>query len=365
MRQRYRRRRIGAVVVLLVVVLLLILIFARACGSSDTPTETSNASSASSEAMDSGAASSPEVERAARREKTTEQTTEKTSGGVTGGSTAPEEGRQAPSTLLSGAEDATEDGPLLDHRLVAYYGHPWSAQMGVLGEYDDPQAMVDDLKEQAAVYTKLDPDLPAKPTIELISSVAQRTPGDDGTYLLHTPPDIIEEYARLAEKNGLLLLLDVQLGRGAIADEVERLRPFLERPYVHLAIDTEYSVEAGEVPGQNLGSVDAGEIMGAAQTLQEIVEKEDIPSKMLLVHQFESSVVTNKELLEPLPNVEIAVHADGFGTPEAKLSKYDLLIRNEPVQYGGFKVFYRQDTPMLTPKEVLAIDPSPAVVTYQ
>ena len=354
MRQRYRRRRIGAVVVLLVVILLLILIFARACGSNESSTETG------------GTVSAPEVEQAAQKE-TTEQTAEEARGGVTGGSTvsaAPPD-RSAPSTLIPGAEDATRDGPLLDHRLVAFYGHPWSDQMGVLGEYEEPQAMVDDLKEQAEVYTELDPDLPAKPTIELISSVAQRTPGEDGLYLLHTPPEIIEEYARLAEKNGLLLLLDVQLGRGTVADEVERIRPFLERPYVHLAIDTEYAVEAGEVPGQNLGSVDAGEIMGAAQTLEEIVEKEDLPAKMLMIHQFESSVVTNKDLLEPLPNVQIAVHADGFGTPEAKLSKYDLLIRNEPVQYGGFKVFYRQDVPVLTPEEVLDIEPSPAVVTYQ
>ena len=105
--------------------------------------------------------------------------------------------------------------------------------------------------------------------------------------------------------------------------------------------------------------------MGAARTLQEIVEKEDLPAKMLLVHQFEPSVVTNKQLLEPLPSVQIAVHADGFGTPEAKLSKYEILVREEPVQYGGFKVFYRQDVPVLTPKEVLAMEPSPAVVTYQ
>lgn len=362
MRQRYRRRRIGAVAVLVVVVVLLILIFARACGGS-----------AEDETAENGAVSGPEITPAAQKE-TTEKTSGDgetgtgeagTAGGVTGGSTVREKDRPVPETLISGKEDATEDGPLLDHRLVAFYGHPWSPQMGILGEYEEPQQMVEDLEEQAAAYTELDPDLPAKPTIELISSVAQRTPGEDGLYLSHTPPEVIEEYARLAEENDLLLLLDVQLGRGSIAEEVERLRPFLERPYVHLAIDTEYAVEAGEVPGQNLGSVDAAEIMGAAQTLDELVEKEDLPAKMLLVHQFESSVVTNKELLEPLPNVQVAVHADGFGTPEAKLSKYNLLVGNEPVQYGGFKVFYRQDVPVLTPEEVLALEPSPAVVTYQ
>lgn len=349
MRQQYRRRRIGAVVVLVAVIVVLVLIFARACGSGDS----------------TGAASGPPEVAQVAQKKATEKTAEEVRGGVTGGSTAQEKDRTAPSTLISGKEDATKDGPLLGNRIVAFYGHPWSPQMGILGEYEDPRQMVEDLEEQAAVYTKLDPDLPAKPTIELISSVAQRDPGEDGLYLSHTPPEVIEEYARLAEKNDLLLLLDVQLGRGTVAEEVERIKPFLKRPYVHLAIDTEYSVEAGEVPGMNLGSVDAGEIMGAARTLNEIVEEEDLPAKMLLVHQFEPSVVTNKQLLEPLPNVQIAVHADGFGTPEAKLAKYDILIREEPVQYGGFKVFYRQDVPMLTPKEVLAMEPPPAVVTYQ
>ena len=267
-------------------------------------------------------------------------------------------------TLVAGASDAT-NGPLLKNRMVAYYGHPFSARMGVLGEFEDPVQMVAALKEQAAVYSTVDPDRPAIPTIELIASVAQGSPGRDGLYLIRTPAEVIERYAKVAEENGCLLLLDVQVGLSTIANEVEAIRPFLERSHVHLAIDPEYDMIPGQIPGQEPGSSTGEEIMGAAWTLSKLVEEKGLPAKVLVVHQFERGMVTNKELLEPTPNVEVVLHADGFGTPEGKISKYDTLVRDEAPQYGGFKLFYQQDFPLLAPEEVLQLVPAPAIVSYQ
>ena len=266
-------------------------------------------------------------------------------------------------TLVAEAEDPS-DGPLKNNRLVAYYGNPLSELMGVLGE-TDPQTMMAKLKEQTAVYSELDPAHPAVPTIELIASTASREAGASGQYINQLPNGIIEEYAQLAEENGALLLLDVQLGLATVEDEIEILRPFLERPYVHLAIDTEYSVEPGQVPGVDLGNVDGTEIASAIETLDQIVRENNLPDKMLLVHQFETGIVTSKELIQPTENVEVVIHADGFGGPEAKLTKYDMLVRDEATQYGGFKLFYTQDAPLLSPQQVLQLDPAPAVVTYQ
>ncbi len=266
-------------------------------------------------------------------------------------------------TLVAGAQDPT-DGPLKNNRLVAYYGTPLSELMGVLGE-SDPETMMAKLKEQAAAYSALDPSRPAIPTIEFIASIAQSEPGTSGLYISQAPGEAVEEYAQLAEKHGALLLLDVQLGLATVSDEVEILRPFLERPYVHLAIDTEYSVEPGQVPGVDLGNVDGAEIAEAVNNLDRLVEENDLPPKILLVHQFESGIVTNKQLIQPTENVEVVLHADGFGGPEAKLTKYDLLVRDEATQYGGFKLFYQQDAPLLSPEQVLQLDPAPAVVTYQ
>ncbi len=63
---------------------------------------------------------------------------------------------------------------------------------------------------------------------------------------------------------------------------------------------------------------------------------------------------------------EMVIHADGFGTRRQKIKKYNLLVRDQPVQYGGFKLFYYQDYDLLSPEEVLdVLEPNPAVVSYQ
>lgn len=266
-------------------------------------------------------------------------------------------------TLLADAEDDS-DGPLKENRIVAYYGTPLSNLMGILGE-SEPEVVMEQLMEQTQAYSNADPERPAIPAIEFIASIAQRDPGLDGLYIGRADPEVIEEYARLAKENDALLILDVQLGRATVMEEVRALEDFLKRPHVHLAIDTEYSIDEGEVPGVDLGSVDGAEIQEAVEYLDEMVERENIPDKMVMVHQFDQGIVTNKPLIEPTANVQVALHADGFGTPEAKFSKYGLLVRKEPVQYGGFKVFYNQDTPVLEPDQVLALDPAPAIVTYQ
>lgn len=278
---------------------------------------------------------------------------------------AQEGGLQVSDTLVPGAVDTT-GGPLAQNRMVSFYGHPYSAAMGVLGQYE-PQRMVSLLKEQAAAYTEIDPDRPAICTIELIASVAQPTPGADGLYLNRTPPEVIEQYATLAKDNDCLLLLDVQIGYSTIADEVEVLLPYLKRPYVHLAIDPEYDMAPGEIPGQQFGASYASEIMGAAQTLSDLVDRnEDLQAKVLVIHQFRYDMIINKEVLEPVKNVEMAIHADGFGGPQVKYEKYNALVAQQPIQYGGFKLFYDQDTPLLTPNQVLSdLNPPPAVISYQ
>lgn len=266
-------------------------------------------------------------------------------------------------TLMVGEKDLS-NGPLKGNRLVAYYGTPLSSQMGVLGEYGK-QEMMQKLKAQTRAYSAADPAHPAIPTIEFIASTAQRDPGPQGLYIGRTSPKVIEEYAKLAEQNYALLMLDVQLGRDSVMDEVKALEPFLKRPYVHLAIDTEYHVGPGQVPGVDLGHVDGSEIEPAIQYLDNLVKQNNLPDKILLVHQFQSGIVTNKQLIRPTNNIQVVLNADGFGKTVDKYAKYRILVRDEPLQYGGFKLFYTQDTPLLSPEQVVKLDPAPAVIEYQ
>ncbi|MDQ3508670.1 MAG: hypothetical protein M3494_11755 [Actinomycetota bacterium] len=280
-----------------------------------------------------------------------------------GDSDGPERSVPLGEMLLEGEEDAA-DGPIGENRIVAYYGTPMSELMGILGEAE-PEVVMEQLIEQTQAYSDADPERPAIPMIEFIASIAQRDPGPEGLYIGQTDPEVIEEYVRLAEENDALLMLDVQLGRASVMDEIEILEDFLMEPHVHLAIDTEYSIDEGQVPGVDLGTVEGAEIQEAVEYLDELVERENLPDKLLMVHQFEQEIVTDKEAIQPTENVQVALHADGFGTSEAKFSKYGTLVRDQPIQYGGFKVFYQQDTPVLEPEQVLALDPAPAVITYQ
>ena len=257
------------------------------------------------------------------------------------------------------------NGPLLTGRLVTFYGHPDNNRLGILGEFATPAAMIAKLKAQAAAYHTADPSRPAIPTIELIASVASDTPGDDGLYLNRTRLPLIEEYADIAEQNGCLLVLDIQLGYDSMANEVSRLAPVLKRPHVHLAIDPEFHVKHGEVPGEVFGSVTAAEVTGAATMLADIVTRNGITDKVLVIHQFRDDMLPDKENIKPVPHVQMVTVMDGFGAPGAKSENYTKFIHDEPIQYGGIKLFYKQDKPLMTPADIVALDPSPLVVIYQ
>ncbi|MFI8575340.1 hypothetical protein ACIGEL_06465 [Rossellomorea aquimaris] len=275
----------------------------------------------------------------------------------------PERSVPAGETLAKGVKDPS-DGPLKEHRLVAYYGTPDSENMGILGELE-PEEYMKKLKEQTQAYSDADPDRPAVPTIELITTMAQSEPGPDGDYVRMTSEENIEEYVELAEKHDALVLLDIQLGTDTVMEQVKMVEKWLKHPHVHLAIDTEFHVAEGEKPGEDLGQVDGKEIQKAVEYVSELTEKNNLPDKFVLVHQFTSDVLTNKEAIQPTDNVEVAINFDGWGASADKQALYGKYIRDEPIQYGAFKIFYNKDVPVMEPEDVLKMEPSPAIINYQ
>jgi hypothetical protein len=258
------------------------------------------------------------------------------------------------------------DGPLLPrHRIVAYYGNPLATGMGVLGEQPLPQT-VERLRRQAQVYAEADPSRPVQPALELITPVAQAAPGPDGLYRLRMSPDLIEQVARVAEQEHLLLILDVQIGQSTVADELEVLLPYLERPYVHLALDPEFAIadKHGE-PGEVIGTLDASDVNYAIRLLTDTVAAHHLPPKVLVVHRFLEKMLTNYQAVQPTPSVQVVVDMDGFGTPYVKAAKYDAFVQEQAVQYGGLKLFYKHDKPLWTPGDVVDLQPSPDLVIYQ
>lgn len=281
---------------------------------------------------------------------------------------APVEPAQAASLSTDPAANvavAPASGPLLpQYRIVTFYGHPHDPNMGIVGEYAMEEIALA-VREVAANYAAADPSRPVIPAFELIATVAQRTPGDDGTYILDTDLETLTAYVDYAESQGMLVFLDLQVGRGTVADEIEKVRSLLERPNVHLAIDPEFAVAEGQIPGEYIGSVPAESITYAQQVLAQISAEQGIPPKVLIVHQFREDMIQGKEQLKPYPGVQLVIDADGYGAPELKTAVYNFLVRDEPVEFAGVKLFYKQDTPLLTPQEILALVPSPDVIIYQ
>ncbi len=262
-------------------------------------------------------------------------------------------------------EEATANEAVLPaSRILTYYGHPHDPNMGIVGEYPKEE-LLELLRAEAANYEAIDPSRPVIPAFELIATVAQRDPGADGTYILDTDLETLTEYVDFAEANDTLVFLDLQIGRGTVEDEIEKVRPLLERPNVHLALDPEFAMAEGETPGAYIGELTAEEITYAQETLADMSAELGLPPKVLIVHQFVEDMIVNKERLAPVPGVQLVIDADGYGAPSTKTEVYDILVRNEPIEFAGVKLFYRQDEPLMTPAEILALSPSPDVIIYQ
>jgi hypothetical protein len=257
--------------------------------------------------------------------------------------------------------------PLLPgHRIVAYYGNPLSPLMGVLGQ-GTPQHMLARLAQQAAAYQALDPAHPVVKALEMVAVVATAAPGPSGTYSLRMPPSVIASELQLARSAHALLILDLQVGHSPVAADVAYLKPFLAQPDVELALDPEFDMNQipGGVPGQEFGTISFMAINGAIDVLHQLVVADHLPPKILIVHQFLPEMVQHWQKIRPLPGVSFIMDTDGFGTPAEKIANYHAFITDQPIGYGGIKLFYSQDTPLMTPAQVLALKPPPLLVIYQ
>lgn len=255
-------------------------------------------------------------------------------------------------------------GPLDGVRWVTYYGNPLSKRMGVLGELP-PERMMDRLEAQAEEWRRADPGTRVQPALELVATVASDQPGPGGLYRTRMPDALIQKVLDWARSRGWPLILDVQVGHSIVREEVERLRPFLEQPDVHLALDPEFDMPRGRVPGTRIGTSDAEDVNVAIIMLADIVEKKKLPPKLLLVHRFTEKMLMRHHLVRLDPRVQVAIIMDGFGHPALKRKIYRVIVRKEPVQFGGFKLFYKNDKPLMKPAEVLTLDPVPSVIIYQ
>jgi hypothetical protein len=255
------------------------------------------------------------------------------------------------------------------NRIVAYYGNFYSTAMGVLGEYP-PDQMMAMLASTTAEWRTADPTTPVIPALDYIVVTAQGSPGADGKYRLRMPDSQVEKAIQLMSQVNGLVFLDFQVGWSNVETEVPQYSSFLKLPNVELSLDPEFDMEPGVKPDQEIGTMDASDINWAANYLANIVNQNSLPPKILVVHRFTEDMVTNYQKITPLPQVEIVMDMDGWGSQAKKINTYERIEAAEPVQFTGFKLFYKNDllppsTGMLTPQQVLQLSPQPSYIQYQ
>jgi hypothetical protein len=253
-------------------------------------------------------------------------------------------------------------------RVIAFYGNLLSTKMGVLGEYPEAE-MFAKLDEEMTKWRLADPETEVVPALHYIAVTAQASAGADGMYRARMSDKEIDKVITLAQKRNAVVFLDVQVGLSTIQKELPLLDTYLKMPQVHFGIDPEFSMKSGVKPGKAVGTYDASDINFVAEHLAKIVRENNLPPKILVVHRYTEKMMTNYQQIKPLPEVQIVIHMDGWGGAAHKKSTYQAYVEQEPVQFAGFKLFYKNDfwdgNKMMTPSEILKLTPKPIYIQYQ
>jgi hypothetical protein len=253
-------------------------------------------------------------------------------------------------------------------RIIAFYGNLYSKGMGILGELPKKE-MLEKLQEEAKQWEEADTVMEVQPALHYIAVTAQASPGKGNKYRLRMPFHQIDSVLKMAEQINAIVFLDIQVGLSTLEDEIPQLEKYLKLPNVHLGIDPEFSMKGGQKPGSVIGSFDAADINYAAEYLQKIVKENNLSPKILVVHRFTQGMIKNYKQIKTMPEVQLVMHMDGWGFPAKKINTYKQFIYREPVEYTGFKLFYKNDTKgngrLLTPKELIKLKPQPVYIQYQ
>ncbi len=252
-------------------------------------------------------------------------------------------------------------------RVVAFYGNLFSKRMGILGELPKEQ-MLAKLKEENERWAKADTTIPTIPALHYVAITAQGKPGKHNMYRQRMPHAQIDKILGWADEIDGIVFLDIQIGHSTLPQEISTLTEYLKRPEVHIGIDPEFAMQEGIVPGRKIGTLSAADINTVIDTMQRIVQENKLPPKILVVHRFTQGMVTDYRNIKTCPEVQVVMHMDGWGGKALKRSSYHMAVYKEPVQFSGFKLFFKHDTRsggMMTPEEILRLTPKPVYIQYQ
>ncbi len=249
-------------------------------------------------------------------------------------------------------------------RYVAFYGHPATRGLGALGE-QGPQATLDRMAPLLGEYAA--DGSTVIPTFEIIVSVASAT-ATDGDYSEEWPADSFDEWIQFASEQEMYVVLDLQPGREDFLSQAKQYEELLKLPFVGLALDPEWRLKPDQVHLKQVGQVNAAEVNTVVDWLADLVRDNGLPQKMLLVHQFQSRMIVDRETLKQRPELQMVIQMDGQGPIPTKEETYRFLtLDQEGVHWKwGWKNFFDEDSPQTaTPAFTIDRTPVPVFVSYQ
>ena len=244
------------------------------------------------------------------------------------------------------------------YTVVGFYG---MQGLDVLGD-GPPEQVAERLLEVAGPYAR--PGHPVMPMFELIATVAHPFPTPSGLYRTHQEDEIVQRYLKAVRRIKGVLVLDVQPGRDDFLGPLRHWERYLREPDVGIALDPEFAMGPGQVPGRHLGRTDAAAINRASAYVAGIVRRHRLPQKLFMIHQFHDSMMRDKARIAIRPGLAMAWNADGFGVRSAKLDDYRSYTRDRRF-HPGLKLFYENDVDLMSPREVMRLRPVPRIINYQ
>ncbi|MDR0324214.1 MAG: hypothetical protein LBI12_07195 [Treponema sp.] len=254
---------------------------------------------------------------------------------------------------------------LLNTDILAYYGHPNSRNMGILGRHS-----IEELDKMltvlAAEYEAVSGGRKIQKAFYLIYGTVWPE-GEIGILGRET----LMRYINYGLENNILIFIDHQIGKYDPIDSLKRMLPFLHYPNVHLALDPEWRTEK---PMEYFGYLTGEELNTAQQVIEDYLIENNLPGeRMLVIHQFNHLMIRNREAVRTdFDRVRFIHCMDGIGHPGMKRDSYAFNARATNMPLKGFKLFYNLgipgagfDEPLMTPAEVYALNPRPVVIMYQ
>jgi hypothetical protein len=254
------------------------------------------------------------------------------------------------------------------NRIIAFYGNIYDSNMGIVGELPKAE-LIKKLKSEMLSWSAADTATPVIPAFHCVAVEKWDEPNTDGKLRDRVPFAQIDTLLNWAGELNGLVFLDLQVGNSTLQQELPLLEKYLSLPNVHLGIDAEFSIKNNANPAEPIGSFNSEDVNYSIDFLAGLVKKYHLPPRILIVHRFTENMIKGYEKIKKTPEVQVVINMDGIGDKAAKEYSYYNFVYKQPVEFTGFKLFYKLDKthgmPIMSPKEILQLVPRPVYIQYE